>query len=350
MGSNTTTSTRCQPASGKAGSALQFFDAPIESWFTANTNTGSTSSSSSDSSILTKLQDSLLSVTDEEMAKLKKQDFSSTTGLFADAPLVVPVEVDETVRQNVNILNNLNNAVKSVCRFVNDTTEIKADADRYDRVIGCESTTFTRRNAAKAHYLWAISHLGEALTFTSVILYNTGDTSSFNFQRASSKLQSASITSVDTVVAQIDELQAAVAAIFDTDNPKSMISKMLYDLSATNGAFDAIVGLPTSVKTQITKILDGIKTTAKNISGTGGEAKALKSRLLDTVTANITKKINEAIGTVAQTDAASVTPEVVKKLDASKQAQVAQLCKSFDSLTKDSPSDKKTAAKPKACP
>jgi hypothetical protein len=347
--SSSATSSRCSSAQKSTGSSQVGFDDPIELWFAADTNTGSTSSSSSDSSVLTKLQSGLLSLSDEDFAKLKKEDFQSSSGLFlGETSILIPAEVDDNLRNSVGILKNLNNAVGSVCRFVNDTSALKPDSTRYTGM-GCEPTSISRKNATKAHYLWALSHLGEALTFTSVILYNKGDSSSYNFQRASTKLQNVSTTSVDTIVSQVEELQKAVSLVFDTENPKSMISKTLYDLNSTSAAFDAIAGLPDSVKQQITKILDGVKTVGKTIGGAGSETKALKTRLLDSVTTNASKKVNETIAAVANTDANNVTPEVVKKLDASKQAQVSKLCASYDSLTKDSPADKKAAGKPKAC-
>lgn len=347
--STSTTSGRCGASQKSTGSALVTFDDPIELWFAADTNTGSNTSPSSDSSVLTKLQSGLLSLSDDDFAKLKKEDFQSSSGLFlGETSILVPAEVDDNLRNSVGILKNLNSAVGSVCRFINDTSALKPDNARYTGM-GCDPTSVSRKNATKAHYLWALSHLGEALTFTSVILYNKGDSSSYNFQRASTKLQNVSTTSVDTIVSQVEELQKAVALVFDTENPKSMISKTLYDLNSTSAAFDAIVGLPESVKQQITKILEGVKTVGKTIGGTGSETKALKTRLLDTVTTNVSKKVNETIASVANTDANNVTPEVVKKLDASKQAQVSKLCTSYDSLTKDSPADKKAASKPKAC-
>lgn len=347
--STSTTSGRCGASQKSTGSALVTFDDPIELWLAADTNPGSSTSSSSDSSVLTKLQSGLLSLSDEDFAKLKKEDFQSSSGLFlGETSILVPAEVDDNLRNRVDILKNLNNAVGSVCRFVNDTSALKPDSARYTGM-GCEPTLVSRKNATKAHYLWALSHLGEALTFTSVILYNKGDSSSYNFQRASTKLQNVSTASVDTIVSQVEELQKAVALVFDTENPKSMISKTLYDLNSTSAAFDTIVGLPDSVKQQITKILDGVKTVGKTIGGSGSETKALKTRLLDTVTANASKKVNETIAALANTDANNVTPEVVKKLDASKQAQVSKLCTSYDSLTKDSPADKRAASKPKAC-
>jgi hypothetical protein len=346
-----TSSSRCKSAQQSVGSSLVSYDDPIEVWFAADANATPTSNSSSnnDTNVLRKLQAGLLSMSEEDFAKLKKEDFSGSSGLFlGENTIIIPEEVDDELRESVGILRNLNNAVKSVCRFVNDTTALKVDSSRY-KALGCELTSISRKNATKAHYLWAISHLGEALTFTSVILYNTGDSSSYNFQRASTKLQNASTSSVDTIVSQVEDLQEAVAAVFDTENSNSMISKTLFDLNSTSGAFDAIAGLPDSVKQEITKILEGVKTLGKTISGSSGETKALKTRLLDSVTTTASKKINDTIGAIANTDPNNVTPEAVKKLDAAKQAQVAQLCSSYDSLTKDSPADKIAASKPKAC-
>jgi hypothetical protein len=351
--STSTNSTRCNSTSASA-SGLVSIDDPIEAWFTADTGSGTTSSTSDDSSVLKKLQSGLLTLTPEDFSKLKKGDFTSTSGLFlGDNSLIIPAEVSEDLRDSVNILRNLSSSVKSVCRFVNDTSSVKTDSDRY-KGYGCDLTGYTRRNSAKAHYLWALSHLGEALTFTSVILYSTGGGSTYNFQKASSTLAAQSSASVDKVVAEVEEMQQAIAAIFDTENSNSMISKTLYDLNATSGAFDAIAGLPDSVKSTIAKIIEGVKTAGKTISGSGGETKALKARLLDSVTTAVAKKMNETITSVVKasggpSDPNAITPAIVQSLPTAQKEQVTKLCSSYASLTKDSPADKAAASKPKAC-
>jgi hypothetical protein len=133
-----------------------------------------------------------------------------------------------------------------------------------------------------------------------------------------------------------------------------MISKTLYDLSATSAALDAMVGLPESVKSQITKIIQGVKETGKTLTGVTAQSKALKTRLLDNVTTTVAKKIDDSIKAVVSNGqpvdpSKTVTAEDISKLPADKQAQVKNLCNSYDGLTKDSPADKKAAAKPKAC-
>ena len=351
--STATNSTRCNSTSTTA-SGLISIDDPIEAWLTADTSTGASSSTSDDSSVLKRLQSGLLTLTPEDYSKLKKSDFTSTSGLFlGDNSLIIPAEVSEDLRNSVNILRNLSSSVKSVCRFVNDSSSVKTDSDRY-KSYGCDLTRYTRRNAAKAHYLWALSHLGEALTFTSVILYNTGSGSTYNFQKASSALVAQSSGSVDKVVAEVEEMQQAIAAIFDTENSNSMISKTLYDLNATSGAFDAIAGLPDSVKSTIAKIIEGVKTAGKTISGSGGETKALKARLLDSVTTAVAKKMNETITSVVKasggpSDPNAITPAIVQSLPTAQREQDTKLCSSYASLTKDSPTDKAAASKPKAC-
>lgn len=347
-------SSRCRTPSSGSTAGLISMDDPLESWFTADSSTSSSSSSNGDSSTLKKLQSGLLSITDEDYAKLNKGEFTGTSGLFLEGnKLLIPAEVSEELRSSVGILSNLSSAVKAVCRFVNDNEAVKSDAARYQGY-GCDLTHYSRKNAAKAHYLWALSHLGEALTFTSVVLYSTGEGSTYNFQKASAALSAQANTSVDKVVAQVEEVQSAIGLVFDTENTNSMISQTLYDLNAVSGAFDAIAGLPDSVKKEISKIIDGVKTVGKTISGAGGETKALKTRLLESVTTAVAKKTSETIASVVKqaggpTDPNAITPDVVAGLDPASREQIGKLCSSYDALTKDSPAATIAASKPKAC-
>src|SRR5690606_17192388 len=126
---------------------------------------------------------------------------------------------NDELRAQVHTLNYMNKAVKAVCRFVDTST--KSDVDSRHGADDCTLPAGqNRKQTAKAHFLWAFSHLTEALVYQSVLLYSGSNSAkdSSNFQQASANLD-AYEGNFDGFVNAISDMKGAVDTVFATDVP-----------------------------------------------------------------------------------------------------------------------------------
>ena len=317
---------------------------------------GDSSDSSDISGLMKKLQAGLLNLTQDDFKELQEGEFAASSEIFKTNPIIVPKKVDENLRNKVFILNKMAQVVKSICKFVNEDDDIKSDKDRY-MALGCKLTDQPRVAPAKSHYLWAIAHLAEALVYESVILFDTSSAASSNFQAAADSLNNYS-GDITKYVMAVTDLKNAMNSVFDTSDPSSMITACLNNLSSVNGAFAAIVGLPTGVRDQLSKIMAKIKDTAKSIGGAptqNNQTKALKNQMTDKITQKVGAQTDEVTAKLIESktgkkiDSNKITPAAVENLDEKGKDQIKTLCTAYDNLSKDMPSDKKAASKPKGC-
>jgi hypothetical protein len=263
-------------------------------------STGTTSTNSNAASTLQKLG-TIINLDADDFAKLQKEPYKGKSDLFATAPIIVPKEVSDDLRSSVQVLNYMNNAVLDVCRFVDPTAKVAGDARHASAA--CAATTVERRNSAKAHFLWAFSHLTEAMVYQSVLLYTTTTTGVSNFEAASATLNEVSAKDtkeIEAFVTKVTDLKGAVDAVFDVANANSMISTTLRNILAVKGAFDALSGLPASMTAPITNALDKIKELAGQLGGKDdvtGQTKALKTQMLETISTKMNKKIGDVVAT-----------------------------------------------------
>jgi TolA-binding protein len=360
-----TSASRCKAASSSTPAKFSKVEDEIDLLFSRFTEVqqnivqSSTESESSGdvSETLKKLQGGLLNLTEVDFKNLQEKEFQGSSTLFKDSnKLLVPKKVSEDLRNLVFVLSKMNKVVKTICRFVNDDPEIRADSARY-KAFDCAVTTEPRRSAAKAHYLWAIAHLAESLVYQSVLLYDTSESAASNIQAGSEALNGFS-GDVLKYVGAITDLKDALDQVFDTSDASSMISACLNDLSSVNGAFSAITGLPPGVKQQLSKIMSKINEIAKSIGGSAtqsNQTKALKTQMTEKITEKVGTQTNQTMAKIIEAktgkavDPNTITSASFDKLDETEKTQIKTLCTTFDSLSKDMPDDKKKASKPKGC-
>lgn len=264
------------------------------------TSNTSTSSSNKATDVLKKLSQELLSISDTEYSSLSVGKYS--TGIFASAPIYQPQRISEPLRESVNILREMNLALKSVCRFVD--TSVLAEfqntekTGRYDT--NCTQTTQARRNTAKAHFLWAFAHLTEAMVYQSVLLYSSASTvtnGSSNFEAAVNSISNKTYldsTGISSFASDVDELKNLTDAVFDTTDG-SMLSETIKDLRSSGLAINAL-SLPSEISGTITKALDNLETISQKITQTtdvsSRNSKALKTQITENFAKTIGTKLN----------------------------------------------------------
>jgi hypothetical protein len=324
-----------------------------------------TSTDSSDT--LAKLA-TLINLTPEDFAALSDHPFDGEliyNENVETSKLLVPAKISDALRAKVPVLDRMNRAIKAVCRFVNTT--VYTDDPR-DHGADCTPTEAPRHDAAKAHFLWAFSHLTEALVFQSVLVYQSAENATTNFQKGADSVNTANVTTPTEIADFIDkvaELNAAVDAVFDTTSNDSMIRGTLLSLTATSNAFAEIAGLPDKIKARITAVLTKISEVGTKINGgaptdVNSNTKALKGQLTEKFTKTLGGKIATATDNYLKPlKDSGVTVDSYEQLKAAQAAgqveqtaveDVEKMCTSFDNLTGSLDPTKKTGEKPGVCP
>ena len=338
-----TSSTSSTPATGNASALAGDLELALP---TTTTTTASGSLSSGVSSVLVKLQ-SLVPISESEEKKLFSKLFSTSDispapaqlNLFgASNQLYIPNEVDATLRANIEVLNYFDLALADVCRFV-DADIITAQAQRGASTT-CTPTSTSRKYSEQAHFLWAFSHLAEAVTFQRALLYVSGENTQPSIDVASSKLSTknsaSSASDIETLVANVTEVSTAVGKVFDVTNQKSMILATIADLEGVTLGFGKIANMPASIQKSITGAFSDLTTLSKTASGGAtsvNNAKTLKSQ----ITTSLAKVVSTKIQSAATGNTATT-------------AQIANLCTGFDKLIIDAPTSGSLApTKPAAC-
>lgn len=345
LGSNNNDASKCTSSSSSA-SALRYdeMDGYLAEHLYANElqTSGSSSSSSSSSSSasgslgsLSKTLSAIISLSDDDMKTLgidSSKGDDSATGIFAGLPVYSPATVTEELRGKIPTLDAMNKAIKYVCPFVESGVFVSGDP----RDTACVTTTQSRRLTYKAHFLWAFTHLTEAVIFQNVLLYSAdgvGGTS--NLEARSSKLNSFS-GSVTDFVSAVTSLQTSVDAVFSTSTADgvSQLTATLNALTSVSNAFAKLPGMPSSISSQITKSIEQLQELGKKVtdatSATSGQATALKAQM--------TEKMSTTLKT-------TIDSQCSKQTCSADEQQ--KLCTSFDSISKGADTSKVT--KPTIC-
>jgi hypothetical protein len=313
--------------------------------------TDTASSSSSESTKTLDTLASLINLSEDDLKKLGEKQEAAT---FSSNPIILPNPVDDSLRNGISVLKNMNAAIRSVCRFVEDTVNTE-DARHNDA--SCKQIDITRRNVPKAHFLWAFTHLTEVLVFQSVLLYSTGANSAAstsNFQSAISGIDENQAFSgfIDSVTS----VQTAIDKVFDTDDPNSMITATLNDLQAVTKAFEAMPGMPDSIKKPLTKVTDTIASLAEKLGGAGTQVDALKGEFTKKFSASMQEKMDTAVASQLKDLGLPSTTKLedvdgLSEISESEKTQLkddlTKVCSSFDAVSKGQPDTQFT--KPSTC-
>ncbi len=326
---------------------------------TGTTSGADTSKASGDATTTLTNLGSLINLSEDDFGNLgetfeKDANGGTEPSLFASSnALIVPAKISDELRSKVPVLANMNRALMAICRFVDDSTKSEEDARHADP--SCAQTTAKRKKTAKAHFLWAFSHLTEALVYQSVILYSgAGSTGVSSFQKASDDVNTKNYgTDISQFVDDVAEMKNAVDLVFDTTSKDSMITATLLNLKTVNLAFSAIAGLPSGITDQITKSLEQLDKVSQSLGSTGveGNTQALKGQMTEkfaTVIGEKIQKVTEKDPVLAgktYSELETALPAGEQKTEALK--QLAGMCKGYDSLSKGLPPEKNK--KPSNC-
>lgn len=243
----------------------------------------------------------VIGLSNEELALMGTRDDSDPA-----LPVLIPRCVED-VRAAIEKMSFLNEAIRAVCPFIDPEARVEGD---YRQV--CDPTGKPRNQSHQAHFLWAFSHLTEALAFNVVLTYATVDPTGkkSNLELRVDKIKSADTSSPDNLslfMGALKTIESTLDAILPEGGvcsptaPTSQLRATLNDMLAVDAGFARIPGMPPKMKAGIAKAMAKIK--AVEGGGFGAKAKALRG--------DFTKKMSKGLAEKIDTLGAdpSLTPE-----------------------------------------
>jgi tetratricopeptide (TPR) repeat protein len=212
-------------------------------------------------------------------------------------PVYLPLSAGNARLGNSESLAYMNDAVETLCPLILENANPEDDKDtRHD----CAKNAFAGAQKGRANFGWALAHLGEAITFYSVILYDSTGTGIPNLQAAIPKgeLTAANASSFITTV---NGLNKALNAIFPTDpieSAASMLNGLFGDLKTASTALSAIPGVPTEVSDSVQKSIKDLDAKIAAITATSAattEASAQNEALKNSLTKGLATTMESKI-------------------------------------------------------
>ncbi len=271
-----------------------------------------------------------------EVIGLSTADFDAlgTADNSTGTTIYFPKTRSEARESLSDIISNIDRAVEALCPIIQAGAPKDSTKDpRHD----CEASPLELQGRAQSHFAWALAHLGEAIAFYSVVLYDDGQVGTdgkplgANLQRVSSSLNPSG--NVSKFLTDLTALTTAINKIFPTSDAAasdSMLNAMFNDMKVTSLAFSAMGGVPDSVTKSIDESITNLETKIAKISST-----------TDSSATSDAAKQNAAVRNALTTQMADQLDNKIATLPAEQKTQACELYKSINS---------DPAKKPTGCP
>lgn len=262
----------------------------------------------------------VLQVNFEDIQKLGTlQQADSSYNYFQEYDVIYPYDLETARQQDLDIVKNVNEAIKYVCPYVDEDIKLP-DIDYRHSSENCAPTVVSRSQRAKAHFLWAFTHLTEAISFYLTLFYKTDDSDTkSNIEKRLDALQTISLTDITGYVKHLKHFIDNVDSIFSISS-NSMLNGMLNNLNVTNLAFARLAGVPDDFTKSITQTITEIEAKRALITGATDAEKETKS-LKTILTQKMASSLASQITTLAQNN-----PEQFS-------AKKTEICDAYTSLT-----------------
>ncbi len=246
----------------------------------------------------------LANIPADEMSEIGEPVTTEVTE-FEAYPILKPIAPStiadpDSPRARVSTLYYLNEAIAYLCPFVNEPTSehpARTDDDpRHD----CQASPLQRSNQVKSHFVWAMAHLVESLSFYQVLMYSTSEgtalapAASTSQQQMSSNLMkrvdvvknisTSGASNISKYVKAITELKANFDAVFTSPAEgetvaTSMLQSTMVDLKVTSAAFGAIPGVPDEITASVTSAIEALTTAAGAANDITSQSSQLQGQL-----------------------------------------------------------------------
>ncbi len=214
--------------------------------------------------------------------------------------IYIPFSATQAREGSSESLAYLNEAVATLCPLVLPNANPADDVDpRHD----CPKNTFASAAKGRSNFAWSLAHLGEAITFYSVLLYDSDGDGIPNLEAAIPK-EKLTIQNADKFITTVNGLNRALIAIFPTEEAAvaaSMLNALFADLKTTSTALSSIPGVPTEVSDSIQKSITeldakiaSITSSTAGANAAGAQNEALKNSLTTGLATALESKIESS--------------------------------------------------------
>ena len=179
-----------------------------------------------------------------------------------DLPVIEP-DCANKVRTLINSLNQANETIKIICNLVPAKLKINSDSRHK-----CRQVAYIPERINDISFLWALSHLMEAIILNSVFRYSTVDATQSNlelrFQRVT-KSQVQSVAEVNNFIKELEALNQLVNKVFAINGDcsesggQSQFTALINDMITVNRSFQFIDGMPNSISQSIERVMNQLE-------------------------------------------------------------------------------------------
>ncbi|MBC7658622.1 MAG: hypothetical protein H7249_02850 [Chitinophagaceae bacterium] len=195
---------------------------------------------------------------------------------------------------NSNTLSYLNQAIATLCPLIPSSANPANDTDARH---ACTKNFNSSGSTGRGNFAWALAHLGEAISFYSVVLYDSNGDGIPNIQ-AAIPTETLTQANASTFIATINTLNNAINAIFPTDPvaaADSMLNGLFKDLETASTALAAIPGIPPEVSASVQKSITDLNTKINAINTTANSQTAQNEALKNSLTTGVSKTLASKI-------------------------------------------------------
>lgn len=236
----------------------------------------------------------ILNLSDEDYQEM------GTPSTLGGQTIYFPKSATEARAGKSLTLDYVNDAVSVLCPLIPSTSNPENDTDARH---ACTKNPFVDGAGGRSNFAWALAHLGEAISFYSVVLYDTDDDGIPNLQEA---IPSESITpeNAGTFITTLNAVNNGLNAIFPTDPTAaadSMLNALFADLKTTSTSLASIPGIPDEVGDSVQKSItdlqakvDQITAAATQTDTNSAQNEALKNSLTKGMAEKLSQKIESS--------------------------------------------------------
>jgi hypothetical protein len=238
--------------------------------------------------------------------RLESLEGAPDTGPFRTLPLYLPKTAPEARTSDSPTLQHIARAVEVLCPFMPNAVKILGEQpDIRHGEARCQPDEEIDKAGSNALFIWAVSHLVEAIAFHQVVLY-TQDGVTPNLQKRAAILENRSeIASLTEYVQAVKDLAAIVDIILPTDATAarvSMLTAMFHDLQTVSLAFQNMAAVPEDLSQGIIKAIDELQGQKDTIGSSAGSANGkdqgavvFKEQLTEGMATELKKQISSKI-------------------------------------------------------
>ncbi|WP_141734897.1 hypothetical protein [Oligoflexus tunisiensis] len=238
--------------------------------------------------------------------RLDTLEGAPTTGPFRSLPVYLPKAAPEARVSDSSTLQHIARAVEVICPFMPSSVKILGEQpDIRHAAEACVRDEDVEGAGSNALFIWAVSHLVEAIAFHQVVLY-TQDGVTPNLQKRAAILENqGEIASLTEYVQAVQDLAAVVDIILPTEvnaARASMLTAMFNDLQTVSLAFQHMAAVPPSLSKGIVDAIAELQGQKDKIGSSGAGAGdkdegavAFKDQLTEGMATELKKQITTKI-------------------------------------------------------